>query len=73
MHLITVLHLQNKPRLLEDHALQVANILMLANSTEIVLTEFIRNLKAHVFALVQTPPFIEAEEYNLPKKGKAEK
>ena len=43
---------------------------MLANLPAIVLTEFTHNLEACIFALMQTAPPIEAEEYGLPKKGK---
>ena len=57
---------------LEEHALQVVNILMLANSPAIELSEFKCSLKACVFVLMQTVLPIEEEEHGLPRKGKAD-
>ena len=36
-------------------------------------TQFIRNVRAHVLAFMQSAPLIEAEEYRLPKQEEADK
>ena len=65
-------HLAHQAGVFEDQALQVLKVLMLASSPAIALKEFIRNLKARVFAHMQTAPLIEAEEYEFPKKRKTD-
>ena len=73
MDLVTMRHWAQQVRVLEDHSLQVLNLLMLPNSPAIALTKFICNLEARVFVLIQTALRIEAKEDGLPKKGKTEK
>ena len=71
--LVVARHLVPKAHVLEDHTLQVLNLVMMEDTPLIALTEFIRNFKASVFAFMQSAPPIEAEEYGLPEDGKANK
>ena len=71
--LVMARHLAHQAHALEGHALQVLNVFMLANTLSIALTGFIRNLEAHVFALMQSALPNEAEDYGLVKKGKTDK
>ena len=64
-------HQTHRDRVLEDHALQVSDIIMMEKTPSI--TKFNPNLKAGVFALMQTALPIEAEVFGLPKDAKAGK
>ena len=63
----------NKPGSLKITLYRYQTNLMLANSPANTLTEFLPNLQARVFVLMQTALPIEAEDYGLLKKGKTEK
>ena len=62
-----------RSRVLEDHDLQVSSLLMMEDTPSIVLNNFVCNLEAHVLALMQSAPPIEADKYRLPKEGKTKK
>ena len=61
--LVVAHHSVHRACVREDHNLQVSNIIVMEDTLSIALLEFIRNVKAHVFAFMQTAPPIEAEEY----------
>ena len=72
--LVVAHHSVHRALVLEDHALQVSNALLMEDTLSIAFTEFlfaIFRLVSSSSCNLQMP--IEAEEYGLPKDGKTNK